>query len=350
MLRLVLLTLLALCFVLLIGVAQVLADDAQKSFYSNNPIMAEVDGQTVRLDDLKNAKMQDLLLQLFHMQKSILKEKAIEVLLKNHPQLKSDAVPRVTLNHVRQFYKNQPGVKELGTLDEMENRIRNFLRKSFRDSYSERVYRKALSEGWLVDYMIEPNDFKLVAEIGEAVLWTDGDTDRKVMLLEFSDFQCPFCKRVQKTLAMLRKRYGDKVQFGYRHFPLPFHKEARGLAEASECARDQGKFWAMQSLIYQKEPQLDVESLAGVAKRIGVENIDKFRSCFKNGKYTKKVLKDMKDGSRIGIQGTPTFIIGLQDHESATVTGEMFSGAVPEEKFVQALEKYILLSKAASSR
>ena len=78
----------------------------------------------------------------------------------------------------------------------------------------------------------------------------------------------------------------------------------------------------------------------------GVKNLTAFRECFTSGKYKARVLKDLRDGSRIGIQGTPTFVIGLRDQESATVTGEMFSGAVPEQKFVQTIEKYILLSKA----
>ncbi|NIP99362.1 MAG: thioredoxin domain-containing protein, partial [Nitrospinaceae bacterium] len=74
--------------------------------------------------------------------------------------------------------------------------------------------------------------------------------DRKVFVLEYSDFQCPFCRRVQPTLKKLRKRYASKVQFGYRHFPLPFHKQAVRLAEAVECARDQGRFWEFQDILY----------------------------------------------------------------------------------------------------
>ena len=105
----------------------------------------------------------------------------------------------------------------------------------------------------------------------------------------------------------------------------------------------------MQSLIYQKEPSVELQALAKTAQKAGVQNLDEFRSCFKNGKYTSRVLKDMEDGSRMGIQGTPTFIIGIQDHKTATVTGEIFSGAVPEEKFVRTLEKYILFSKAESN-
>tara|TARA_B100000686_G_scaffold249098_1_gene259039 strand:- start:993 stop:2087 length:1095 start_codon:yes stop_codon:yes gene_type:complete len=325
------------------------ADGSSKSIYSNNPIIAEVDGKKILLDDLKNAEMQEILMQLFQMQKNILKYKITEMLLQSHPQLKSDAVPNVTRKDILQFYNSQAAVKELGTLHEMEDRIRQFLKKSFQESYVDRVYRRALSEGWLVDYMIKPNDFKLVAEIGEAVLWSNGGKGKGVMLLEFSDFQCPFCKRVQKTLAMLRERYGDAVEFGYRHFPLPFHKQARGFAEAAECARDQGKFWEMQSLIYHQAPRMELNSLRQAAKKVGVKNLDEFRSCFKSGKYASRVLRDIKDGSRMGIQGTPTFIIGIHDYESATVTGEMFSGAVPEEKFIQTLEKYILLSKAEST-
>ena len=78
----------------------------------------------------------------------------------------------------------------------------------------------------------------------------------------------------------------------------------------------------------------------------GVKNLAEFRECFTSRKYKARILKDLSDGSRIGIQGTPTFVIGLHDRHLATVTGEMFSGAVPEQKFVQTIEKYLLLSKA----
>ena len=232
------------------------ADPSVRPLYSNNPIFAEVDGKPIRLDDLKDAKMQEMLLQLFQMQRTLLKFKTVEQLVKNHPELKSLPIPQVTSENIHQFYNTQPGVKELGSLEEMEARIRDFLDRSFKESYAERVYQRALAEGWLVDYLVQPNDFRLVADIGTAILWSEEKpgNDKKVMLLEFSDFQCPFCRRVQNTLVKLRTRYNNEVQFAYRHFPLPFHKQARGLAEAAECARDQGRFWETQALLYQKPP------------------------------------------------------------------------------------------------
>ena len=329
------------------------SEPSTRPLYSNNPILAKVDDKPIRLDDLKDAKMQEILLQLFQMQRSLLKFKSVEQLVKNHPELKAQPIPKVTQKNIVQFYNSQPGVKELGNLDEMEGGIRDFLEGSFKQSYADRVYQRALAEGWLVDYLVQPNDFRLVVELGTAIFWSNSSLEdsKKVLLLEFSDFQCPFCKRVQDTMMKLRSRYDNKVQFAYRHYPLPFHKQARGLAEAAECARDQGRFWETQALIYQNPPNgIELSQLVETVQEAGVQNLVEFEKCFTSGKYKARVLKDLRDGSRIGIQGTPTFVIGLHDRQSATVTGEIFSGAVPEQKFVQTIEKYILLSKATPAR
>jgi protein-disulfide isomerase len=182
-------------------------------------------------------------------------------------------------------------------------------------------------------------------------LWAgeDAKISRKVFLLEYSDFQCPFCKRVQSTLKKLRKNYSEKVQFGYRHFPLPFHKEATFLAEAVECARDQNKFWEMQSVLYDIDDETFVLSeveLVKLAKKAGVKNLKDFQTCAQKRKYKSRVTEDIRAGARLGIQGTPTFILGIYDLENGTVSGEMFSGAVSNEKFVEVIEKYLSLSRA----
>ncbi len=311
--------------------------------YNNNPIIAELDGQPIFLDDLKNAKIQDTLVQLYSMQKEVLKKQVLSSLLQNHPEISNIEPPKLSLDDMKQFYQSTPGIKDLGTFEEMKERIRDYLGKIFEANYNDRIYQLALQKGWLVEFLKEPNDFRLVASLGTAVRYFgDSNSDKKkVAVLEYSDFQCPFCKRVQKTLKKLRAQYKDKVQFAYRHFPLPFHKQANSLAEAVECARDQNKFWELQSIIYQKQEVLEVGDILKAADEAGVKNMDDFKSCWDKGKYKARVLNDLKEGAQMGIQGTPTFIIGSFDAETDTISGEMFSGAVPEEKFVSTIKKYL---------
>jgi len=323
----------------------VFPDTVSNSFYSNNPIVAEVDGKPIHLDDLKHARIQEALMQLYQMKKRSLKEKVLEQLAKKHPELGMKINLKVSDEEIKKFYNNTPGIKDLGSLEQMRNEIQDYLKSSYRNIYIEQQYQHAVKKGWVKVYLTPPNDFRLQAGVGTAMLWSSENKLARVFVLEYSDFQCPFCKRVQNTLNKIRKKYPQKVQFGYRHFPLPFHKEAKVFAQAVECARDQGKFWELQAWLFKNLTQgyTDEQIMKG-AQISGVKNIEGFKFCLKKGKYLKRVEKDIRDGVEIGIQGTPTFVVGSFDQESRIVSGEMFSGAVSEEKFVNTIEKYLALA------
>jgi len=315
------------------------------SYYSNNPVAAEVDGEPIYLDDLKHVRIQEALMQLHQMQTRALKEKILEKLAKKHPEFSAKSTPTVSDAEIKKFYDNTPGIKEMGSLQQVRGEIEGYLRNSYRNLFVEQQFQRAVKQGWAKVYLTPPNDFRLVAGIGTAMLWSDENKTARVFVLEYSDFQCPFCKRVQKTLQKVRKKYPHSVQFGYRHFPLPFHEEAKGYAQAVECARDQNKFWQLQSWFYENLTHAISEAqVLEAAETAGVKDIDEFKSCWKKGKYEKRVEKDIRDGAEMGIQGTPTFVLGSYDHESGTVSGEMFSGAVSEDKFVKAIEKYLALT------
>ncbi len=325
--------------------------DSSLPAYTNNPVVAVVDGEPVMMDDLKNAQIHDFMSQLHLMQSRALKEKILQQLSRKHPELAEDTLPQVTEKDIIQFYETTPGVKDLGGLDKMREEIREYLERAIRESYIEEKYNLALEKKWVKVYLKPPSEFRVMADVGTAMLWFKDDPkkSRKVLLLEYSDFQCPFCKRVQETIRKLRKTYSAEVQFGYRHFPLPFHKEAKDLAEAVECARDQGRFWELQSLLYAMNSDTYIpteKEILGLAKKAGVKEIDDFQTCVKERKYRSRVMDDIREGVQLGIQGTPTFILGLYDSENGTVSGEIFSGAVSQDKFVETIEKYLSLSRA----
>ena len=172
------------------------------------------------------------------------------MLMARHPELQPTPIPRVQKTDISRFYRNEPGIKDIGELGQIENEIRVYLEKIQRRKYQDDInkrYELAVRNGWVVDHFDPPSDFLLLAGIGTAMLWSSGksESESKVFFMEYSDFLCPFCKKVQRTLTILRKRYVNRVQFGYRHFPL--HQEARVLSEAVECARDQGRFWQYQN-------------------------------------------------------------------------------------------------------
>ena len=331
------------------GTVEVCAGEIKNPFYSNNSIAAEVDGEPIYLDDLKHVRIQEVLKQLHEMQTRSLKEKILEKLAEKHPELKAEQAPRVTEAEIKKFYEGNSGIKELGSLSKVSAEIRSYLEISFRQVHIERQYQNAVRQGWVKVYLTPPNDFHLVAGVGTAMLWAEEEvpSTRRVFILEYSDFQCPFCKRVQSTLQKLRKLYSNEVQFGYRHFPLPFHKEAKVLAQAVECARDQNKFWELQDLFYKNiSSAANEKEIMELVKLAGIEDTRVFQTCWRKGKYEQRIQNDIREGVELGIQGTPTFILGAYDPESRTVSGKMFSGAVSEEKFVQVIEQFLTSTRS----
>ena len=330
------------CAFFIVGTAEVFAGSTP--VYLNNPIVAEVDGKPIYLDELKHIRIQEALKQLYEMHTRALKEKILDKLADKHPSLVAEQAPKVTQTEIKKFYDSNPGIKELGDISQVSVEIRDYLEKSFQEVHVERLYQNAVQKGWVKVYLKPPNDFRLVAGLGTAMVWAEekSPSTRRVFVLEYSDFQCPFCKRVQSTLEKVRNKYSNEVQFGYRHFPLPFHKEAHGLAQAVECARDQNKFWELQDLFYKNiSNSASDKEVLDLAKLAGVENIRDFEFCWHNEKYAERVKNDIRDGAELGIQGTPTFILGVYDSETQTISGEMFSGAVSEAKFVRVIEKYL---------
>jgi protein-disulfide isomerase len=160
-----------------------------------------------------------------------------------------------------------------------------------------------------------------------------GPKDAKVVVVEFSDFQCPFCQQVWPVVKEILKNYGDKILFIYRDFPLTdIHPQALIAALAGECADEQGKFWAMHDKIFADQDNISEANLKTYAVQIGLNSLQ-FNQCLQSEKYLAEVKEDLEAGLAAGVQGTPTFFIN----------GAPVRGAVP----LSVLESLIL---AALSR
>jgi protein-disulfide isomerase len=332
--------------------AYLFAETMQTPIYSNNPVVAILDGKPMRMNDLISPQMHDAMDRLHQMQEAALKKKSLEILSRKHPELNKIKARPVTPQDIVHFYKTTPGVEDFGTFEQMRDEIKRYLTKTFRENFVETQYQMALEKGWLKVFLEPPGEFVLVAKVDSAMKWfEDKNKSRKVLLLEYSDFQCPFCKRVQGTLVKLRRRYSKEVQFGYRHFPLSFHKEAKQMAEAVECARDQGKFWQLHSLFYKTPESIPITSalVMELARRARVKNMQAFQKCWIGGKHEMRVLADIQEGASMGIQGTPAFIVGIYDHDLGSVSGEILSGAISEESFMLVIEKYIALTRTTKN-
>ena len=157
-----------------------------------------------------------------------------------------------------------------------------------------------------------------------------GDKNAPVTIIEFSDFQCPFCgKFFKETFGQIDEKYikTGKVKMVFRDFPLSFHENAQKSAEAAECADEQGKFWEYHDMLFENQEKLSVEDLKRYAVELGLDK-DKFDSCLDSEKYKDEVKKDFSDGQKYGVSGTPAFFIN----------GKLVSGAQPFSAFEKVIE------------
>ena len=310
----------------------------EQDYFQANPIIAEINGKIIRFEDLRDKAAQDAAQALYDQLARLLPNLVLNELAKSDAEI--DPNPQFTISDdmVTLFYK-QNRLENRGSIDDLKPQIRDYLANQLKQESVYRQYNEALSKGLVKSYLQAPSEFLLETNVGQGYI--RGNKEAKVIVLEYSDYQCPFCARVQPTLTELIKEYGSRVAFGYRHFPLPFHKEADEAAIAVECARDQGKFETLHALLFKNQKNQFVEDLVGYADEIGLENVDQYEKCIVEEKYRSRVLEDMKAGKEAGVTGTPGFLIGTFDPKSGRVRGELLSGARPLQDFKKALEKYL---------
>lgn len=155
-----------------------------------------------------------------------------------------------------------------------------------------------------------------------------GNKNAQVKLVEYSDFECPFCKRHHPTLKQILAEYGDTVSLEYKHFPLNFHPNAQKAAEASECAAEQGKFWEFHDAVFEDQLALGIPQYKEWVAKAGL-NTRQFNNCLDSGKYAAKVQSEYQEGQTKGVQGTPATFIN----------GQLVSGAQPYEAIKQAIDQ-----------
>ncbi len=163
-----------------------------------------------------------------------------------------------------------------------------------------------------------------------------GPDNAPVVFVEYSDFQCPFCGRWYKdSKAQLQRDYVDtgKVLFLYKDFPLSFHPEAEPAALAARCAGEQGKFWEFHDKIFENQADLSADNYKKWAKELKL-NAGQFDSCFDSGKYKQVIQDNFSEGSRYGVSGTPSFLVG-----KAGGKGQLIVGALPYSEFKKAIDQ-----------
>jgi len=230
--------------------------------------------------------------------------------------------PPVTEEEARQFYNmNAPRMGGLG-YEEMAERIHAYLADR-RESEARETLVQGLRREANVSVLLERPRIE-VAATGASI----GPVDAPVTIIEFSDYQCPFCLRAEPTMWQLVDEFPTQVRWVYRHFPLSIHPNAMTAAEGAVCARHQGKFWELHRLLFLNNRKLDKASIIGYAKEAGLDT-EAFTTCMNEGLGKEEVQTDLAAGRSLGVTGTPTFFIN----------GVPMSGALPLERFEQAIRE-----------
>jgi protein-disulfide isomerase len=181
---------------------------------------------------------------------------------------------------------------------------------------------------------------RILAEPTRASMPTDGPTrgskTAPVTIVEYSDFQCPYCLRVRPSINRIREVYGDRVRWVYKDFPLDFHSNAKKASEAARCASEQGKFWEMYDRLFSNQDKLDVPALKQHAVALGL-NAARFDECLDSGRQAQGIQKDVAEAQKLGVSGTPSYF----------VNGRLLVGAQPFQNFAAVIDDEI---ERASSR
>jgi protein-disulfide isomerase len=157
---------------------------------------------------------------------------------------------------------------------------------------------------------------------------TAGPDDAPVTLVEYGDFECPYCGMAHPIVQAAQRDLGSQLRFVFRHFPLAeAHPHARLAAQAAEAAGAQGRFWEMHDTLFEHQDALDVEDLVGYAESLGLDSAQ-FARDLESGTYAKKVRDDFRSGVRSGVNGTPTFFVNGNRYDGSWANENAFIGAL----------------------
>src|SRR5262245_6018545 len=303
--------------------------------------LAEVNGETItakdlegalgaklskleeQIYDLKSRELDSLIAQRLFAQEAAKRGISVSALLDAEVTAK---VSLVTEKEIEDFYQANKA-RMRGDDTEVRQKIRAFLQQQKLTARREAFVESLRSQGNVVVHLQPPPASLVEVSIDGAPI--RGAADAPVTVVEFSDFECPFCKQTHPTLKQLLERYPGKVRLAYRDFPLDsIHPQARRAAEAARCAQEQGKFWEYHDVLFTQSPQLAPEDLRRYAAQMGLD-VTKFDGCLSTGVHKAAVQRDLDEGNRLGITGTPAFFIN----------GRTLSGAQPLEAFTRLIDQ-----------
>lgn len=304
-----------------IGSRTVTMKEVEDRWHANNPVehvqatQAVYDGRRAALD----AIVADMLVE------EAAKAQGMTAQQYSDAETTKRLKPVTEADVVTFFQQNQSQMQGRG-LQQMAPAIRRFLEEQRRAEARLALVAELRKKGPPISMLFDAPRHQVAVGADDAAL---GAASAAVTIVEFSDFQCPFCQRVAPTLKQLRSAYGDKIRIVWKDFPLTsIHPEAFKAAEAGNCAREQGKFWEYHDRLFANQQALQPDALKAHAAVVGLDAA-KFNACLDSSKYSERVQQHVGAGSQLGISSTPAIFIN----------GRAVVGAQPYEVFVGVIDE-----------
>ncbi len=320
-----------------LSMARLAAAQSAPSPESQPVVVATVGGQTITEEDLVSKIAPEI--QQLKNQELQLKQDALEGLI-NQKVVEAEARRRgisavellqqevdskltgATDAEIEAFYEGQKD-RINQPLAQVKEQIRQVLDQTRVQQLRQSFYQ-SLRQGTQIDVFLSPPRL----QVGSDPARLRGDPNAPVTIVEFSDFQCPYCQKAYATVRSVLAKYPTKVRLAYRDFPLSqIHPQAELAAEASRCALEQGKFWEYHDMLFEHPNQLGRDLLEQHAAMLGLDG-KQFQVCLDSGRYQSSIAQDLQEGARAGVTGTPGFF----------VNGIFVSGAQPPSVFEKIIE------------
>ncbi len=283
----------------------------------------------------------DAEIKLYELKMNRLKALALDKLMIKHPKrdkLSNDEfMDQVIVKNksvseavIQKFIKERKIPKEHIT-PQMTERIKKFLMVEVKKSAIDSWLGKETKKSPIEVYLKKPRRPIFNVKVGNSPFM--GGADAKITIVEFTDFECPFCSRGANTMTELKNKYGNKIKVVFKNYPLPFHNNAKTAANAAFCAREHGEkyFWKLHDKLFENQSKLNESGILSMVKTIGIKDIKKFEACVKGKKHMALVDQDMKEALEIGVKSTPTFF----------VNGRMITGALSLHEFVSIIDEQL---------
>jgi protein-disulfide isomerase len=303
------------------------------------PVVAKFGGRLIRQAEV-DAKVADELSkleeQLFELRAEAAERIAIEALVQSEAKkaglteeawlgqhVESGLVEPTEADMKSMYEKARSRIPAHVSYDDVKPQLRMALQRESRAKKAKEVFgelKKGAGYALVLAPPVRPR--KTLDQSGPS----RGAADAEVVIVEFADFECPYCSRAHETVQAVLNTYKEKVRIVFRHYPLSFHLKAPKAAEATLCAGEQGKFWELHDALFESQ-EIEVEALKLQAKRAGLDEA-RFDACLDSGKTAELVKRDMQEGQRVGVTGTPAFFIN----------GLMLTGAQSEESFQKIID------------